>query len=564
MKCLLLLFLIADTAFAQSVPNGTISQGQVWTPTQWNTAWQSKIDYNIGTNTGIGTNIGQIPQWINFQSSGIAGLNASGELVFGRATTGAVDAFNILMLRASNYTGGTNGNVNTALGVETTNSAGTKAYEWNALFKMDNFGTSTDGSSDLALYGQTFKESSGKSWASVFELRDFTQDPPPGSAVTTEFDLWANDTDANVGRIIIDVVGGKRPGGDGVTPTINYGIRIGPQFNTNTNVNFVTPLYIYGSAQQAFNTAIAGINISGTPTLWLDSSTGLTTGINLGGSYSGNAIQSTGFSVSGSGAIAGTTLGGTTITASTEVLAPIGCPGGYNFTTKTTSGMCYSTGLLALQNQGVSGITIGTVGQVTLTGVLTAPAGMIVSGAASTINFNSNFSTGINTGTSTGAIQIGNSGTTGVTSLLGISTGTNADFLCLSSAGVVLLQASACTISSEKFKTNIELLQDASPILKLHVDSYSMKQTEIPNRDPNFTHKQIGLLAEEVAEIAPECAIYENDMKTPKSYRPECITALGVKVLQDHQRVITRQQYEIYVLGLWCALLTVCCIRVRR
>ncbi len=33
-----------------------------------------------------------------------------------------------------------------------------------------------------------------------------------------------------------------------------------------------------------------------------------------------------------------------------------------------------------------------------------------------------------------------------------LTTGTNADFLCLSSGGVVLLQTSACTISSLRFK----------------------------------------------------------------------------------------------------------------
>lgn len=32
-------------AFAQSIPNGTITSGQIWTPSQWNSAWQSKMDY---------------------------------------------------------------------------------------------------------------------------------------------------------------------------------------------------------------------------------------------------------------------------------------------------------------------------------------------------------------------------------------------------------------------------------------------------------------------------------------------------------------------------------------
>jgi hypothetical protein len=42
----LLLLLLPTLALAQSVPNGgVITLGQVWTPAQWNTAWQSKVDY---------------------------------------------------------------------------------------------------------------------------------------------------------------------------------------------------------------------------------------------------------------------------------------------------------------------------------------------------------------------------------------------------------------------------------------------------------------------------------------------------------------------------------------
>jgi hypothetical protein len=33
------------------VPNGTITQGQIWTPAQWNAAWQSKVDASGGFST---------------------------------------------------------------------------------------------------------------------------------------------------------------------------------------------------------------------------------------------------------------------------------------------------------------------------------------------------------------------------------------------------------------------------------------------------------------------------------------------------------------------------------
>lgn len=49
-KWLLLLWPLI--AFGQSIPNGTIIQGQVWTPAQWNAAWQAKADTNNPVITG--------------------------------------------------------------------------------------------------------------------------------------------------------------------------------------------------------------------------------------------------------------------------------------------------------------------------------------------------------------------------------------------------------------------------------------------------------------------------------------------------------------------------------
>jgi hypothetical protein len=49
----LLWLLFPTLLMAQSVPNGTITQGQVWTTAQWNAAWQAKADVaNAGATTG--------------------------------------------------------------------------------------------------------------------------------------------------------------------------------------------------------------------------------------------------------------------------------------------------------------------------------------------------------------------------------------------------------------------------------------------------------------------------------------------------------------------------------
>lgn len=52
MKKFLLLLLVPLLATSQSIPNGTVFPGQVWTSAQWNTAWQSKADTNSPAFTG--------------------------------------------------------------------------------------------------------------------------------------------------------------------------------------------------------------------------------------------------------------------------------------------------------------------------------------------------------------------------------------------------------------------------------------------------------------------------------------------------------------------------------
>lgn len=52
MKHLLkLLLFIPAIAAGQSIPNGTITQGEIWTATQWNTAFSAKVDVASGTLT---------------------------------------------------------------------------------------------------------------------------------------------------------------------------------------------------------------------------------------------------------------------------------------------------------------------------------------------------------------------------------------------------------------------------------------------------------------------------------------------------------------------------------
>jgi hypothetical protein len=173
-------------------------------------------------------------------------------------------------------------------------------------------------------------------------------------------------------------------------------------------------------------------------------------------------------------------------------------------------------------------------------GALNANTGASLFGAAVSINTSSNFNTNLNTGTSSGTITIGNSGNTGKVVLPGLTTGTNADTVCMSAGNVLLIQAAACTISSMRFKNMIapvgsrELL---NKVMHLNPWSFTMKGQE-HNRDANARRVQIGITAENVAAVDPRMAVYEPDGATPKSYRQEAVIAALIGAVQEQQHEI--------------------------
>lgn len=120
--------------------------------------------------------------------------------------------------------------------------------------------------------------------------------------------------------------------------------------------------------------------------------------------------------------------------------------------------------------------------------------------------------------------------------LTGITTGTNADFLCRAADGTVTLQTSACTISSARFKKDIWPVHDSeslSIIAKLEPVAFNMREGTAPNPDHNFAKRQLGLIAENAAAVDPRLAIYEDDGVTPKSYRQEAVIAALVGAVRD-------------------------------
>lgn len=146
---------------------------------------------------------------------------------------------------------------------------------------------------------------------------------------------------------------------------------------------------------------------------------------------------------------------------------------------------------------------------------------------------------------------------TGAVTFSGVTTGTNADFVCMAAGGVLTLQTSACTISSKRFKDQLDAsdVDALSMIERLPLAQFTMKPMATKNPDINFGKPQFGLYAEDVAAVDRRLAIYEQDGVTPKSYRQEAVIALLVKGMQEQQNQINFMKWFIVVfLFVWSSI----------
>ena len=128
-----------------------------------------------------------------------------------------------------------------------------------------------------------------------------------------------------------------------------------------------------------------------------------------------------------------------------------------------------------------------------------------------------------------------------------VTTGTNTDFVCMSTGGKLTLQTSACTISQRKLKENIAEIDGqtaVNDIMALKPVAFNMKHTTPENPDKNHTRAQYGFIAEDVAAVDPHLSIFEDDMITPKTYRQEAIISLLTKTAQEQQKEIEALKAE--------------------
>jgi hypothetical protein len=116
----------------------------------------------------------------------------------------ATDAYDggVKVIRdAMNAKGGTHGHVNCGLYAYTVSGEDIKAFEWNALFKLDNHSTHGE---NCAFYAQANKHGRGPTWGGCIEATDTTPGDDTG-LVGLEVDCSVSGPDNGL-RYGIDVV----------------------------------------------------------------------------------------------------------------------------------------------------------------------------------------------------------------------------------------------------------------------------------------------------------------------------------------------------------------------
>lgn len=413
---------------------------------------------------------------------GSTGLSHDFDVIMGSSSSSAVTTVSVGNIGL--FAGATNGNAGGA--VQLTAGASTLDNGGDVLLQGGGGGGSNR-NGNVTVSGT---DGGGSTTAGAFGVVD------NGSAGNPDFQVSLRDGGAQ-----ISTAGSAPTGGDKGTGTLN--IATGLYINGNTSLVASTLTF----ANAATNITVTGGTTSGATgslTIAAGTSSFSGTGTSAGGSLSlnaGNGGSSSGGQAGGTVNINGGTGGSAGTTAGGGGVNVTGGIGGAGASSSANGGNVVLTG-----GAGGNAARNATGGNITLT-------------------------PGLGSGT--------NAAVSGLITLNGLTTGTNADFVCLSGSGVVLVQTSACTISSKRFKTDIHPLQSDAlgEIAKLPVETFRLKAKNV---DPNATTDQIGLIAEDIARIEPRCAIYERDMKTPKSYRQECVIAMLVKAVQEQQKEITR------------------------
>ncbi len=151
-----------------------------------------------------------------------------------------------------------------------------------------------------------------------------------------------------------------------------------------------------------------------------------------------------------------------------------------------------------------------------------------------------------NTGPAPGSntILIGTTGTQTDTYVAGIwssTPGGAAQTVCVDANGKLWSSAAACTGSSRRFKDEIADMGDSSgKLFQLRPVTFLYK----PQYDDGSRHLQYGLIAEEVAKVYPEMAVYDKDGQ-PSGVKYQLLAPMLLNELQKEHAVVMAQQDDL-------------------
>ena len=138
-----------------------------------------------------------------------------------------------------------------------------------------------------------------------------------------------------------------------------------------------------------------------------------------------------------------------------------------------------------------------------------------------------------------GAVRVGTQGLQSVTYVAGIANNNvaNTNPVCVLTNG----QLGVCGSSSRRFKDEIADMGDSSSkLFQLHPVTYFYK----PQYDDGSHALQFGLIAEEVAKVYPEMAMYDKDGQ-PSGVRYQLLAPMLLNELQKEHKVVMEQQEEL-------------------
>lgn len=173
---------------AQAQTPGTFAPNSQLGSTQLNAAFGAKANatnpvitgtLSVGGTgiTGFGTGIGQaLGPLINYQGTGRPGLFVgTGGLIFAKANPIVTDSSDFLIQRATNYSGGTVAQINSAFRVDTTVGANDNTQTWGTLSSLHSNNTSP-ATEDVASYVQSVRNSTSRAWmwGEIVEMTDLT------------------------------------------------------------------------------------------------------------------------------------------------------------------------------------------------------------------------------------------------------------------------------------------------------------------------------------------------------------------------------------------------------